>query len=314
MEIVRGRLERGGAGLLVEGSLGDESAGCLVDTGATVNMLSLSWWRTHGEPGTLRQATEQVYSVEGRPLQLFGTIEAKVLIGKERWEVPFQLSEIPTDAILGSRFLRESGFKVDLAGERLLRETFPEEDGLQLNYCRVISSYTTVIQAGEEAIVAGYMVGDWDGGEDGLIEGVREVEQTRGLLVGRALVDTTKEDTLVHLQPWSGSCGGVSRYDAGVARSCRMYRRTTLGRRRRGEVSPDLSRGALERRDGGTSTNLNGRRGGRKERGPRRVVAQAPGGIPVAARGHGACQYRPTPNTHGEPSSHSSTSSPLGAT
>ena len=206
---MQGRLERGGAGLLIEGNIEGERIGCLVDTGATVNMLSLSWWRNHKEPGSLHSTTERVYSVEGRPLELFGRVECKLVVGKKNWNISFQLSEIPTDAILGSRFLRETGFLVDLAGERLLRESFGEEEDEPLHYCRVISSQTTVIQAGEEAIISGYLVGDWEGGEDGLVEGIREMEESRGLLVGRALIDTEGRYGGPPLQPRTGPSGSI---------------------------------------------------------------------------------------------------------
>lgn len=196
-----GRLEKGGAGLLIEGSLGGRSIGCLVDTGATVNMLSLSWWRSHGEPGTLETTKEVVYSVEGRPLRLHGSLTIALIVGRSAWPMTFELSEIPTDAIVGCRFLRESGFMVDLAGERLLRRTWVEEEEMEegLNFCRVISCNTMVIPPGEERLIDGYLVGDWEGEDDGLVEGLREMEEHRGLLVGRALIDTRESNTPVRI-------------------------------------------------------------------------------------------------------------------
>ena len=58
---VRGRLESGGSGLLIEGKVWGRSVGCLVDTGATVNILSLAWWRAHGEQGEMLAAAGSVY-------------------------------------------------------------------------------------------------------------------------------------------------------------------------------------------------------------------------------------------------------------
>ena len=46
--------------------------GCLVDTGATVNILASGWWERHGTPGDLLQSDKEVYSVDGRPMQLQG--------------------------------------------------------------------------------------------------------------------------------------------------------------------------------------------------------------------------------------------------
>ena len=89
----------------MEGKIAGRAVGCLMDTGATVNILSLSWWRQNGEPGSLMITSETVYSVEGRPMRLHGKVEVPLKISKWVWTVPFELAEIATDAILGTKFL-----------------------------------------------------------------------------------------------------------------------------------------------------------------------------------------------------------------
>ena len=92
---------------------------------------------------------------------------------------------------------------MDLAGERLLLEepeNYEEEmNGDNIYFCRVVSSHTRVIEPGEESVVEGYLVGEWTGGDDGLVEGLRDMEESRGLLVGRALIDMNREETPVRL-------------------------------------------------------------------------------------------------------------------
>ena len=193
-----GRLERGGSGLLVEGKLEGSLVVCLMDTGASVNLLSLSWWRTHGEPGRLEDTKEMVYSVEGRPMRLHGRVRGTVTMGGRAWPVVFELTDIPTDAILGTCFLLETRYTVDLARERLVLEDPPEEEE-RVHVCRVVSCGTAVIGAGEEKVVDGYLVGDWYGEEEGLVEGLREVEDSRGLLVGRGLIDVGASTTPVRI-------------------------------------------------------------------------------------------------------------------
>ena len=67
-----GRLEDGGAGLLVQGRIWDIVVECLVDTGATINILSLAWWNKHGLQDALLPAAGRVFSADGRPMQLWG--------------------------------------------------------------------------------------------------------------------------------------------------------------------------------------------------------------------------------------------------
>ena len=110
---VLGRLEKGGTGLLVEGQVWGWPVGCLVDTGATVNILSLSWWTTHGEKGELQGSAEKVYSVDGRPMQLHGRVRTGITLGRETWPITFEIADVGSEAILGSTFLRDSRFMVD---------------------------------------------------------------------------------------------------------------------------------------------------------------------------------------------------------
>ena len=119
---IEGRLERGGAGLLVEGKMWGASVGCLVDTGATINILSLAWFRRHGKAEAIHPTTETVFSVEGRPMQLHGKVRAAISLGGREWPVEFEVADVATEAILGSSFLRDGRFLVDMAGERLLTQ------------------------------------------------------------------------------------------------------------------------------------------------------------------------------------------------
>ena len=184
--------------MLVEGRMWGLVVGCLVDTGATVNILSLAWWRRHGEQGGASPTTEKVYSVEGRLMQLHGHVETYVELGGTRWPVGFELADIPTEAILGSDFLRTSTYLVDLAGERLILPPKQEGKGGR-EACRIVSYRTAVVAPGEETLVDGYIVGKWENGNQGLVEGIREVEERRGFLVGRGLIEPGQNEAPVRI-------------------------------------------------------------------------------------------------------------------
>ena len=188
-----GRLEDGGAGLLVQGRIWGVAVECLVDTGATINILSLAWWNKHGLQDALLPAAGRVFSADGRPMQLMGRVKTEIVIGGQSWPATFEVADVSTEAIVGSLFLRENRFLVDMAGERLI---WGEGDvgGGDLGVCRVMASRTAVIAPGSEAVIDGYVVGDWLGSEEGLVEGLRDVEDERGILVGRGLISVTGED------------------------------------------------------------------------------------------------------------------------
>ena len=193
---VVGRLELGGSGLLIEGRIWSSKVGCLVDTGATVNILSLAWWRTHGQEDQLRPATTQIFSVDGRPMELYGQVDVLLEVGDRECRATFEVANIAAEAILGASFLKENRLLVDVAGERLLWESIPVDRGIHTptgEACRVVASQTAVIAAGEEVLLDGCLVGQWQGEAGGLVEGLRDVEERRGILVGRALVDPREE-------------------------------------------------------------------------------------------------------------------------
>ena len=104
----------------MQGRMQDSMLECLVDTGATVNILSVAWWDAHGEEKDLLPAGRQVISADGRPLKLYGPVRGGITLDGREWPVVFELSDISSEAILGSVFLRENQFLVDMARERLM--------------------------------------------------------------------------------------------------------------------------------------------------------------------------------------------------
>ena len=184
---IRGRLEHGGSGLLVVGQVWGKPVGCLVDTGATVNILGTAWWEAHGRLEELQETKGRVFSVDGRPMTLYGRVCTEITLGGRSWPITFEVADIGSEAIVGAAFLRENRFWVDIAGTSLwwgdaAGTSQPQE------HCRLVASSTAVIAPGSEAMVQSYVVGEWPDDQEGLVEGLREVEMKRRMLVGRGLV------------------------------------------------------------------------------------------------------------------------------
>ena len=155
-----GRKERGGGGLIVQGEAQGASVQLLVDTGASVNLLSWAWWKINGTPHHLRQTTEEIYAVTGRPMELKGEVEIPLTLGSRTVETVFIVADMGNQAIIGAPFLRLHKLVVDVAGERL---HWTEGE----RACRIVSVRAAVIPAGEEALLEGCLEGDWDGEEEG---------------------------------------------------------------------------------------------------------------------------------------------------
>ena len=178
----RGRQEKKGNGLEVKGELWGKEIHLLVDTGATVNLLSSAWWQAEGKPGEIEEAADTLHTADGKPLAVVGRIQADLKCGDRVMAAVFLVADIASPGILGAEFLRSRRALVDLAGGKIV---WPEEEAPK---SRVISKLTTVVKGGCEAVVEGELVGQWREGLSGMVEGIAEVERDRGFRVGRSLV------------------------------------------------------------------------------------------------------------------------------
>ena len=179
--MIAGRRERGGGGLIVEGKLQGKPVQLLVDTGASVNMVSAAWWADMAAGQPLQPTREQIYSVEGRPLQLEGEVTGQLQLGRRTVRAVFVVAEMGGEAILGATFLREQRLTVDLGGEQL-------RWGTPVAECRVVSVRPAVITGGEEAILEGRVTGPWRDGDDGIVERTTGHKGDHLFVVGRGLV------------------------------------------------------------------------------------------------------------------------------
>ena len=136
----------------MSGELEGVSVQLLVDTGATVNLISWRWWSAHGQPGRLQTPRAEMYAVDGRPMDLKGEGTLRLKLGERTILTMFVVTEMGNEAILGAQFLRESGVIIDVLGERLL---WPEETDVAAGECRVVSARPLVVAGGAEALVEG---------------------------------------------------------------------------------------------------------------------------------------------------------------
>ena len=104
----------------MEGALWGRRVEFLVDTGASVNVLSMQWWKNQGYPGVVVPTEQKVYTADGRPMGTNGVVEGRLRWGDEERITTFVISDIATEAIVGSDFLKKHRIMVDIAGTRLL--------------------------------------------------------------------------------------------------------------------------------------------------------------------------------------------------
>ena len=185
--IWKGRRERRGNGLEVEGKLWGQEIGLLVDTGATVSLLSEAWWKAAGQPGHLESVTEALHTADGKPLTVRGRVSGLLGFGEHKVETSFLVADVNSTGILGADFLRKTRAVIDLAGEQVV---WADGEDTRVG---VVCRNTAVLGPGSETVVEGQLAGGWTSGEAGVVEGIAAVERVRGFRVGRSLVNPDAE-------------------------------------------------------------------------------------------------------------------------
>ena len=189
MTTIKGQREGRGTCILVEGRLWGRSLQLLVDTGATINVLSIAWWSKNGRPGNPEKVGNRVAGADGRLMGIEGQVRGRLEIGPRTVDAEFLISDINTEGILGAGFLRDHGIIVDVGNERLLWGGTKEPHA----NCRVVSLRQAILGGGEEAIIDGALIGEWPEEAEGLLEPNPGIAEKGGFRVGRGLVRPIRE-------------------------------------------------------------------------------------------------------------------------
>ena len=163
----------------MEGTVEGVAIQLLVDTGASVNLISSSWWERSGVQKKLSPTNGGVFSVNGKPMNLTGEAEVTLGLGGRMLRTTVVVAEMGEEAILGAGVLRENHLMIDMARERLVW-------GVDAGRCRLANVRAVVVSGGHEALVEGQIMGAWSPEWEGLVEGCPG--DAKQFLVGRGLV------------------------------------------------------------------------------------------------------------------------------
>jgi hypothetical protein len=104
------------SGIFIEVKLGDRSLEVLVDTGATVTILSKDVLADIFADKPLKQLTTDVLIADGTPLKVYGSKEVKFSIQDMVFDHTMVIADLSVDGILGLDFLRAHQCSLDLNG------------------------------------------------------------------------------------------------------------------------------------------------------------------------------------------------------
>jgi hypothetical protein len=109
-----------GSGLFVEATINGIKAYCLIDTGATLSMISSSFINRCQFPVILEPFESNIVNASGKPLEIKGRTHLDIKLNDEISTNPFIVSNIEGDAILGLDFMTARNIVIDVPNNHLI--------------------------------------------------------------------------------------------------------------------------------------------------------------------------------------------------
>lgn len=179
------------AGLFVQSKFGDYNADCLVDSGATLTLLSSKVWTTIKGSETLEKFDRDIISASGDVLDTKGKTRVCFEINGNNCVMDVVVTEMDIDAIIGLDFMLTHNVVIDVVS-MTMHVNGKKCDLMQMGKIgcyRVIVTDRVAVPSRSEIILEGKLV-NWENNDDsiGIVESSeRFLESNRGI-VARTLV------------------------------------------------------------------------------------------------------------------------------
>ena len=110
------------SGLYIDCKINSIPTECLIDTGATLSIISIKAWDiiSQNSSMTLQTFKSGIYTASGSPIDVKGKISVMVEVGGIKCVTEMVVADIDIDAILGLDFLKSNNCQLDMDGDTLL--------------------------------------------------------------------------------------------------------------------------------------------------------------------------------------------------
>ena len=184
------------AGLFIQAKLGDHQAECLVDTGATLTLVSNKVWNTIKGTKSLDSFDSKIVSASGNKLNTMGKTRLCLVINDTSCAMDVVIAEMDVDAILGLDFMISHNVKVDVRGMvmNINGKSCSLTQAGKIGCYRVTVSEQVVVPGRSEVIVPGKLV-DWteQQGQIGVIEPSDSFITSNKGMVAKTLVKANEQ-------------------------------------------------------------------------------------------------------------------------
>jgi dUTPase len=191
-------------GLYISGTVNDIPLSFLVDTGASVTIISTNIYQqiTCDLRPKLEQTDIRMTTADGTPLSCTGTALFQLEIQGMTFTHKLWVADISLDGILGLDFLNRSKCSLDLEKSLMLLKELqdtPYDETDDTQCCKVSICHTKTIPPESESLIPCKIQHNLEEGTTGIIEPTAEFVNTHDLLVGKTLVDTDTDHIFVRI-------------------------------------------------------------------------------------------------------------------
>ena len=147
-----------GSGLYLTGKLNGYEVDCLVDTGATLSVLSTRAWKMiDGQGSKLKTFDKEIVSASGNPLRIEGTTTVNLDLDGTHCSCNVIVADVESDIILGLHSLKKERGHINVETNSLVLKdkTFTLNCHGKLGCYRIVMAETVTVPARSEMIVIG---------------------------------------------------------------------------------------------------------------------------------------------------------------
>ena len=160
-----------GPGLYIHVDLNGQILNCLVDTGASLSMLSTRVWENSNlsKNRVLPSYNKTNITASGSALDVIGKTSISLKIGKRNYDTEVIVADIENDMLLGLDFMKNHDCTVDVGRNALIikGKSFDMNCMGKIGCHRFIAKYDEKIPAMSENIISGKVL-DMEGGSNDL--------------------------------------------------------------------------------------------------------------------------------------------------
>ena len=191
-------------GLYIQGQIYDQNISFLIDTGASVTIISPTIYNKlpQGKRPKLKPIDTTMTAADGKNINCMGTGWFHLTIDQTTYQHQIWVADINLNAILGLDFLNKHECSLDLHKGEIQFNELPEspyETTNEIKCCQVIANQTTLLPPESETLITGNIINRPTDNTDAVLEPTFNFVSTQEVILAKTLINTKNDQVIIRL-------------------------------------------------------------------------------------------------------------------